>query len=160
MPITDNLNVTAVVPYAGECTRSPSLGSKVAKLPTGQSIGFGLAIVAGTDEGSGQLPTGTGQRFLGVTERVEAIENTADGNPPVYTAGKYPDVSYTDWIEGIAVETNEAVTADSPVFFVFSGVDAGKFRMDATGADAVPGAVFTRSFSATRAEIQLRVQPG
>ena len=159
MPITDNINVTAVVPYAGECTRSPSLGSKTAKLPSGQSIGFGLAIVAGASAGVGQLPTATGQRFLGVTERVEAIENPEAGTPPLYTAGSYPDVSYTDWIEGIAVETNTLMAVGDPVFFVHSGADAGKFRNDDTTADVIASAVCTRSFSATRAEIQLRVAP-
>lgn len=109
------------------------------------AIGFGLAVVQGTDpEVQAKLSTATGGTFAGVTLHQHALQDeTADGfvEDEVMTVLKKGRV----W-----VQTNVAVAIGDPVYFVHSGADVGKFRNDNTAADAISaGAEFVAYDSGT-----------
>lgn len=100
---------------------------------------FGYALVAGTDPLiEVKIPTATTQVFRGISVSTWAKEQDPTGD------GKY---SVSDAVNilrqgQIWVEVNATVTIDEPAYFVYTGVDAGKFRNDATDADLVPTGVF------------------
>lgn len=105
-------------------------------------IPFGSAVIPGTDaEKQVKIPTATLQVFRGVALSTWAQEQNASGD------GEYKNTSAVNLLkQGIVwVFVNGNVLVDAPAFFVYTGADVGKFRADATGADAVPTGVFRSS---------------
>lgn len=108
------------------------------------AIPFGSAVVAGTDaEKQVKVPTATSQVFRGITISTWAQEQIAGD-------GQYLDTDAVNIIKkGVVwVTVNQNVLVDAPAFFIYTGADAGKFRADATDADAVPTGVFRLSANA------------
>jgi hypothetical protein len=153
---TDQLLVTA---------RSPSVDLAVAESDTNLALAsvqahvgtieipYGRAVVKGTADRSGILPTATGQTFVGVAERVHSDADPQDASVDAIK----PLSTFTVVTKGtMLVEVENAVTAFASAFFVFSGVNAGKFRSDATGADAVPrGRYLTSGAAGSLVELEL-----
>lgn len=103
---------------------------------------FGYAIVEGTDPLTQvKIPAATGKAFRGISISTWAKEQDALGD------GKYTDKEAVNILRRgeIWVMVNGNVTVDDAAYFVYTGADAGKFRNDATNADAVPTGVFKNS---------------
>jgi len=122
-------------------------------------IGFGLAVVAGTDpDRQVKLPTGEGLVFRGITLHEYAQEQQADGTVE-YAEGDTVNVGRRcrAW-----VRTAGSVTRDQKAFFIISGADAGKFsNADDASTDEVPTGVFRSSVSgAGLAELEINLPGG
>jgi len=105
------------------------------------AIPLGFALVAGTDpEKQVTLPGVPGQPFRGISIGTWDQEQVAG-------VGQYRDTEAVNVMKQglIWVEVNGNVLIDQSAFFVNTGVDAGKFRADATDAEAVPTGVFRSS---------------
>ena len=105
-------------------------------------IPFGSAVIPGSDpEKQVKVPTATSQQFRGVALATWAQEQNASGD------GEYKDTSAVNVLKQGVVwgEGNGDVLVDEPAYFVYTGADVGKFRADATDADAVPTGVFRSS---------------
>lgn len=103
---------------------------------------FGYAIVEGTDPLiQVKIPAVTGKAFRGISISTWAKEQDILGD------GKYKDKEAVNILRQgeIWVLVNGNVAIDDPAYFVYTGADAGKFRNDATDADAVPTGVFKSS---------------
>lgn len=105
------------------------------------AIPFASAVIPGTDaEKQVKIPTATSQTFRGVALSTWAQEQVAG-------VGQYKDTDAVNIMKkGVVwVYVNGNVLVDQAAFFVYTGADVGKFRADATDADAVPTGVFRSS---------------
>lgn len=113
-------------------------------------VGFGLAVVQGTNDDEVISPTATGGQFRGVTVRNLDVNNN-DSNVANYLQDKPITIRNFGYI---TVKTEVAVTKDDPVYFRHTAngglTTIGAFRNDAdtTNADAVTGAYFNESAGA------------
>jgi len=115
---------------------------------TPEAIPMGRAVVrnaSGSSDKSAMLPTGTGQAFAGVVQRVHSNVDPSNANSDEVTPGSDMTVVY----EGmVLVEVDQAVAPGDPAYFRFSASATekiGVWRKDddtTPDADLVPGAVF------------------
>jgi hypothetical protein len=125
-----------------------NITSKVAE---GSDIAFGRAVVRGTADNQAQLPSTTGEDFMGVTEMTTAwAENSSD----LHLYPEYREMNLIDFGK-IYVYTEQAVVPGDPVFFRHTAATApldvvGRFRKDAdtANADQIPGATFETTTAA------------
>jgi len=125
-----------------------NINSKVAE---GNDIAFGRAVVRGTDDNQAQLPSATGEDFMGVTEMTSAWSEREDGEH-VYRENQ--EMNIIDFGD-VWVYTEQAVVPGDPVFFRHTAAVApndvvGRFRKDAdtANADQIPGATFETTAAA------------
>ena len=105
------------------------------------AIKYGFGVIAGTDPAKQvKLPLLTGGVFRGITISTWAKEQVSGD-------GLYADTDAVNTLRrGVVwVEVNSDVVIDEAAYFVYAGADAGKFRNDATSADAVPTGIFRSS---------------
>lgn len=128
-----------------------SLGNNISMVLKDGNVGFGLALVQGTNDNEAISPTATGGVFRGVTVRNLNVNN----NDTTKTAEYLEDTFVTLRNFGtIVVKTEVAVSKDDAVFFrhTASGANTtiGAFRNDAdtATADAITGARFNGSADA------------
>lgn len=135
----------------------------MSKVAEAGDIPFGRAIVRGTADNQGKLPTATGQEFIGVSEFTTAwSENASD----LHLYQQYREMNIIDFGE-IWVYTEQSVVPGDPVYFRHTADTApldvvGRFRKDLSGGDAdlIPGATFeTTTAAGDLAKIKL-AQPG
>jgi len=127
------------------------LANITSKVAEGGDIPFGRAIVRGTADNQGKLPTAASQGFLGVTEFTSAwSENSSD----LHLYAQYREMNILDFGE-IWVYTEQSVVPGDPVYFRHTADTApldvlGRFRKDASGADAelIQGATFETTTAA------------
>ena len=107
------------------------------------NINFGLAVVRGTSDQQGILPSATGDEFIGVSAYTLAAYASADDE------SKIEDEKIANLLRRgyIWVKTEQAVVPGNPVFFrhtTGTGTVIGAFRKDAdtAKADAIVGATF------------------
>ena len=109
----------------------------VSKVAEDSDVPFGRAVVQGTNDGQGKLPTATGQLFLGITEMTTAwAENASDLH--VYAESR--EMSIIDFGSVYAYSEQSVVPGDA-VYFRHTADTAplnivGRFRKDASGGDA------------------------
>ena len=111
------------------------------------AIGFGLAVVKGTDPAvQVKRPAAAAGVFRGVSLRTSVFEQSAAG-----VSGYVDEDSVNVLRKGqVWVPTITAVTIDGAAYFVNSGDDAGKFSATDDGTtDAVPTGVFRSTVAAT-----------
>lgn len=125
-----------------------NLGGLVLK---SSDVGFGLAVVQGTNDTEVKVATATGGTFRGVTVRNLDVNNSETTGLASYKQ----DLPITIRNFGyIVVKTEVAVSKDDPVYFRHTangGLSTlGAFRNDAdtAKADAVTGAFFAESAGA------------
>lgn len=100
-------------------------------------IPFGRAIVQGTADNQGKLPTATGQVFIGVSEMTTAwSENASD----LHLYSQYREMNIIDFGE-VWVYTEQSVVPGDDAYFRHTADTAplnivGRFRKDASGGDA------------------------
>lgn len=137
----NSLIVTAVEPGVGftptETDANLSNAAVQANVTT-EPIPFGRAVVRGTaGERSGTLPSATGQRFEGVSERIHSGVDPVNADAGEYVPFSNMTIGYrgTWW-----VEVEEAVSLADNVFFRHTagagGTILGQFRTDADTASA------------------------
>lgn len=111
------------------------------------AIGFGLAVIKGTDAAvQVKKPAAADGVFRGVALRTLAMSRQADG-----TDGYADEDAVNVLRQGqVWVPTITAVAVDGAAYFVNSGADAGKFSATNDGTtDAVPTGVFRSAVAAT-----------
>lgn len=140
------ITITALTPGVGHTTAeadaSLTLANTVANVASG-SIPFGRAVVRNTanNANSIQLPSATGQNFMGVLERTHSSVDPNNASP-TNKVGELGAFSAGTVIHKglVVVEVDEAVTPEDNVFFRHTlGGDAGAvgtFRTDADTARA------------------------
>lgn len=133
----------------------------LSKVAEGGDINFGLAVVRGTSDGQAELPSATGQAFLGLTEYTTAwAANASD----VHLYAENREMNLLDFGRIYAVCEDGCVPGD-PVFFRHTAAGnevLGALRTDADGADAdqIDGATWETTASAGAiAMLQLRKAP-
>jgi hypothetical protein len=103
------------------------------------AIGFGLAVIKGTDAAvQVKVPAAAGGKFRGVSLRTSVFEQNADG-----TSGYRDKDSVNVMRKGQAwVPTVGAVTIDAPAFFMNGGANAGKWSATDDGSTDASYGVF------------------
>jgi len=117
----------------------------ISKVAEGSAIAFGRAVVRGTEDNQAQLPSATGEDFMGVTEMTTAWSEGADD---LHQYDENREMNIIDFGD-VWVYTEEAVVPGDDVFFRHTADTApldviGRFRKDNSGGDAdqIPGATF------------------
>lgn len=114
-----------------------SLINIVSKAAEDTDVPFGRAVVRGTADDQGKLPTATGQAFIGITEMTTAWAENASG---LHLYSQYREMNIIDFGE-VWVYTEQSVVPGDAVYFRHtadtSPLDVvGRFRKDASGTDA------------------------
>lgn len=125
-----------------------NISSKVAEAG---DIPFGRAVVQGTADNQGKLPTATGQLFLGISEMTTAWAENASG---LHLYQQYREMNIIDFGE-VWAYTEQSVVPGDAVYFrhtaAASPLDVvGRLRKDAGGgnADLVVGAAWVTTTAA------------
>ena len=112
------------------------------------NIFFGAALVKGTNaDKQVKLPEADDEFFIGVALHSHTIPQDLQG------VAQYEDKRTVNVIEQgrVHVPVVQNVSTDDPVYYVFSGADAGKFRKDDGGSPAtailIPRARFVNGAS-------------
>jgi len=134
---------------AGQISKA-SIGNNISMVLKDSNVGFGLAVVQGTNDNDAKVPAGAGGKFRGVTVRNLNVNNN-DANVGEYLQDTFVTLRN---FGTIIVKTEVAVVKDEPVFFrhTASGGNTviGAFRNDAdtATADVITGARFNASAGA------------
>ena len=128
--------------YAGQISKA-SLGNNISMVQKVSPVGFGLAVVQGTEDGECISPTATGAVFRGVTVRNLNINNN-EANIGEYQVDEFVAIRNFGSIMVIA-ESN--VAKDGDVYFrhtAGTGSVLGSFlaTADTATADRIVGARF------------------
>lgn len=150
MPVQTSYTAEHIAGFEGQRV-DLGLTNITSKVAEAGDIPFGRAIVQGTGDDQGKLPTATGQIFLGITEMTTAwSENASD----LHVYQQYREVNIIDFGE-IYVYTEQSVVPGDVVYFRHTADTApldvvGRFRKDASGGDAdlIQGAKFTSTTAA------------
>lgn len=128
-----------------------SLINIVSKTAEDSDVPFGRAVVRGTGDDQGKLPTAGGQAFVGVTEHTSAGSENATG---LHQYEQYREMNVIDFGE-LWVYTEQSVVPGDAVYFRHTADTApldivGRFRKDASGGDAdlIQGAAFETTTAA------------
>lgn len=115
------------------------------------SVPFGRAVVRGTGDDGANLPTASGQAFVGITELTSAFTVDYDGTHQYH---QYQEMNVVDFGE-IYVYTEQSVVPGDVVYFRHTADTApldvvGRFRKDSSGGDAdlIQGASFETTTAA------------
>ena len=138
MPIQTSTDYLAIhAPgYEGQIVEM-QLTNIVSKVAEGGDVPFGRAVVQGTSDGEGKLPSATGQLFLGITATTTAgTENTSD----LHVYAQYREMNIVDFGE-VYCYTEQSVVPGDAVYFRHTADTAplaivGRFRKDSSGGDA------------------------
>jgi len=109
----------------------------VSKVAESSDVPFGRAVVQGTLDNQGKLPSAGGQVFLGITEMTTAwAENSSD----LHVYEQYREMNIIDF-GVIFAYTEESVVPGDAVYYRHTPDTApldvvGRFRKDASGGDA------------------------
>jgi hypothetical protein len=140
---------TQTMPTGMAGMKAEAIDDQVESYAAEGAIGFGLAVIRGTDLlKQVKLPAAGGGVFRGVSLQTHTIVQSSSG------VAQYADTDAVSVLRKgkVWVPVTGAVTIDAPAFFdngsANAGADAGKFSAtDDSSTDAVPTGLFRTSTS-------------
>ncbi|MCP4090827.1 MAG: hypothetical protein GY746_13710 [Gammaproteobacteria bacterium] len=153
MPVQTTYDAEHIPGYEGQ-RRNLGITNVTSRVAEDTDIPFGRAIVQGTADNQGKLPTATGQVFLGISEMTTAWAETYGATGDLHVYSQYREVNIIDFGE-IYAYTEQSTVPGDPVYFRHTADTApldvvGRFRTDASGGDAdlIQGAAWLTTVAA------------